>query len=95
MDNLQSDIQSVIKSIDILIVITTSRASWATKFDIVFTQAQPILDTLNRIGIDGVVWDDSDEGSDLESDVLAFVGALEDVRDELTIVLKAIELIPE
>ena len=103
MDNLQSNIRSAIKSIDILIVITNSGATWETKYDIIFTQAQPLLDILNQIGIDGVVWDDTSplEESDalelekLESDVMAFVGALEEIRDELNIVLGAIELIPE
>jgi len=100
MNNLQSDIQSVIKSIDILVAVAGSGASWETKFDVVFTYAQLILDVLNRIGIDGIIWDspgpaDEDDLLELKSDTLAFVGALKETRDELAIVLSAIEGVVE
>jgi len=88
MSSLWADIRSIREAIDTLHIIVLSKASWEIKYDLVFTQLNPILDALSNLGIT-VVWTDPD--TSYEADTMAVVDALYKVSEELERVLDGVQ----
>ena len=86
--NLKSDIQSIIQSIFLLHHIAYSEASWMTKYELVFAQADSVRDAIKKIGM-VLEWYDPD--TSYEDDLIAFMKALDEIGEELAIVLEAME----
>ena len=86
--NLKSNIQSIIQSISILHSIAYSKAAWLTKYELVCGQLDSVNDSLGSIGME-LEWNDPDGG--YEVDTMAIVQALDEIREELGIVLEAME----